>query len=73
MAVERKLAVETLAEKCRALRDLENSISNKNVAEKYGVRRALFQPGLKIKKNFLLRWKNLPTNAKKLGKAITQT
>ena len=29
-------------------------------------RRTLFQPGLKIKKNFLLRWKNLRTNAKKL-------
>ena len=27
-------------------------------------RRSLFQPGLKIKKNFLLRWKNLRTNAK---------
>ena len=35
-----------------------------------GCRRALFQPGLKIKKNFLLRWKNLRTNAKNLGKAI---
>ena len=55
MAVKRKLAVKTLAEKCRALRDLENGISNKNVAEKYGCRRTLFQPGLKIKKNFLLR------------------
>ena len=37
MAVKRKLAVKTLAEKCQALRDLENGISNKNVAEKYGV------------------------------------
>ena len=38
-----------------------------------GCRRTLFQPGLKIKINFLLRWKNLRTNAKKIGKAITQT
>ena len=38
-----------------------------------GCRRTLFQPGLKINKNFLLRSKNLRTNAKKLGKAITQT
>ena len=34
---QKKLAVKTLAEKCQALRDLENGISNKNVAEKYGV------------------------------------
>ena len=31
-----------------------------------GCRRTLFQPGLKMKKNFLLRWKNLRTNAKKV-------
>ena len=31
-----------------------------------GCRRTLFQPGLKIKKNFLLRWKSLRTNAKKV-------
>ena len=31
-----------------------------------GCRRTLFQPVLKIKKNFLLRWKNLRTNAKKV-------
>ena len=37
MAVKRKLAVKTLSEKCQALIDLENGISNKNVAEKYGV------------------------------------
>ena len=37
MAVKRKLAVKTLAEKCQTMKDLENGISNKNVAEKYGV------------------------------------
>ena len=37
MAVKRKLGVKTLAEKCQVLRDLKNGISNKNVAEKYGV------------------------------------
>ena len=35
MAVKRKLAVKTLRD--QALRDLKNGISNKNVAEKYGV------------------------------------
>ena len=37
MAAKRKLAVKTLAEKCKALKDLEKGISNKDVAEKYGV------------------------------------
>ena len=31
-----------------------------------GCRGTLFQTGLKIKKKFLLRWKNLRTNAKKV-------
>ena len=37
MAVKRKLAVKTLAEKCQALKELENGTSNKEIAEKYGV------------------------------------
>ena len=37
MAVKRKLAVKSLAEKCQALSDLENGIFNKNVEEKYGM------------------------------------
>ena len=53
------------------LRDLENGISNKNVAEKYGVLKNTVSTGLK-NKNFLLRCKNLRTNPKKLGNAITQ-
>ena len=73
MAVKRNLAIKTLAEKYQALRDLENGIFNKNVAEKIGCRRTLLQPGLNEKKNFLLSWKNFQTNAKKLGKTITQT
>ena len=74
MAVKRKLAVKTLAEKCQALRDLNNGISSnssKNVAEKYRVSKNTVSTWLKNKENFLLRWKNLRTNAKKLGKAIT--
>ena len=35
--VKRKLANESLAEKCKALKDLENGLSNKDVATKYGV------------------------------------
>ena len=59
MAVKRTLAVKTLAEKCQALRDSENGISSKMLRKNMGCQRTLFQPGLKIKKNFLLRWKNL--------------
>ena len=49
MAVKRKLAVKTLAEKCQALRDLENGISHKNVAEKYGVLKNTVSTWLKDK------------------------
>ena len=49
IAVKRKLAVKTLAEKCHALRDLENGISNKNVAEKYGVPKNTVSTWLKNK------------------------
>ena len=49
MAVKRKLAVKTLIEKCQALRDLENSISNKNVAERYGVPKNTVSTRLKNK------------------------
>ena len=45
-SVKRKLSVKSLDEKCQALRDLEKSLSNKDVAEKYGVPR-----------NTILTWK----------------
>ena len=37
MSVKRKLNVKKLNEKCKALRDLESGLSNKEVAAKYGV------------------------------------
>ena len=37
--VKRKLTNKSLAEKCKALKDLENGLSNKDVATKYGVPR----------------------------------
>ena len=49
MAVKRKLAAKTLAEKCQALRDLENGISNKTVAEKYEVPKNTVSTWLKNK------------------------
>ena len=33
------MANKILAEKCKALKDLENGLSNKDVATKYGVQR----------------------------------
>ena len=59
MAVKRTLAVKTLAEKCQALRDLENGISNKNVAEKYG-----------LLKNTVLTW---PKNKEKRFTALEKS
>ena len=38
-SVKRKFSVKSLGEKCQALRDLEKCLSNKDVAEKYGVHR----------------------------------
>ena len=37
--VKRKLTNKSLAEKCKALKDLENRLSSKDVATKYGVPR----------------------------------
>ena len=37
--VQRKLTNKSLAEKCKALKDLENGMSNKDIAAKYGVQR----------------------------------
>ena len=37
MSVKRKLNVKNLNEKCKALRDMESGLSNKEVAAKYWV------------------------------------
>ena len=36
-SVKRQLGVKSLGEKCQTLRELEKGLSNKDVAEKYGV------------------------------------
>ena len=73
MAVKRKLAVKTLAEKCLVLRDLKNGISSKTVAEKYGVLKNTVSMWLENKEKLFIALENLRANAKKLGKAIAQT
>ena len=47
MPVKRKLTNNSLAKKCKALKDLENGLSNEDVATKCGVLETLFQHGLK--------------------------
>ena len=66
MAVKRKLAVKTLAEKCQALRDLENGISNKNVAEKYGVAKNTVSTWLKNKEKHFTLLKKSSNKRKKV-------
>ena len=66
MAVKRKLAVETLAEKCQALRDLENGISNKNVAEKYGVPKNTVSTWLKNKEKLFTTLEKSSNKRKKV-------
>ena len=39
VSVTRKLSIKSLGKKCQALRDLENGLLNKDVAEKYGLPR----------------------------------
>ena len=66
MAVKRKLAVKTLAEKCQALRDLENGISNKNVAEKYWVLKNTFSTRLKNKEKLFTALEKSSNKRKKV-------
>ena len=48
-SVKRQLSVKSLGEKWQALRQLEKGLSNKDVAEKYGVPKTPFKRGLKTK------------------------
>ena len=66
MAVKRKLAVKTLAEKCQALRDLENGISNKNVAENYGVPKNTVSTWLKNKERLFTALERSSNKRKKV-------
>ena len=65
MAVKRKFAVKTLAEKCQALRDLQNGISNKNVEEKYGELKNTVSTWLQNKEKLITKLKKSLTKRKK--------
>ena len=66
MTVKRNLSVKTLAEKCQALRDLENGISNKNVAEKYGVPKKTVSTWLKNKEKLFTALEKFSNKRKKV-------
>ena len=66
MTVKRKLSIKTLAEKCQALRDLENGISNKNVAEKYGVPKKTVSTWLKNKEKLFTALEKSSNKRKKV-------
>ena len=59
MSVKRKLNVKNLNEKCKALRDLESGLSNKEVAQKMECPKTQSLPVLKTKQSFLLYWNNV--------------
>ena len=65
MAVKRKFAVKTLAEKCQALRDLQNGISNKNVEEKYGELKNTVSTWLQNKEKLITKLEKSLTKRKK--------
>ena len=66
MAVKIKLAVKTLAEKCQVLRDLKKGVSNKNVAEKYGLPKNTVSTGFKIKEKLFTALEKSSNKRKKV-------
>ena len=62
--LKRKLSVKTLNEKCKALKDIEKGLSNKDASRKYGVQ---FRHGSKIKISISKLWKTIfPAKKRKL-------
>ena len=58
--------LKTLTKKCQALRDLENGISNKNVAEKYGVPKNTVSTWLKNKEKLFTALEKSSNKRKKV-------
>ena len=58
MMPKRKLTVKTLNEKCRALKDIEKGLSNKDVSLKYGVPPNTISTWIKNKENYLKALEN---------------
>ena len=58
MMSKRKLTVKTLNEKCRALKDIEKGLSNKDASLKYGVPPNTISTWIKIKEKYLKALEN---------------
>ena len=59
---KRKLTNKSLAEKCKALKDLENGLSNKDVATKYRVPRS--SVSTKVKNSYASKKKGMSSSRK---------
>ena len=69
--VEKKTFSKTLNEKCKALKDIEKGLSNKDASKKYGVQ---FRHGSKIKISISKLWKTIfPAKKRKLREWLWKT
>ena len=72
VSVTRKLSIKSLGKKCQALRDLENGLLNKDVAEKYGLPRITNSTWSKNKSKYFAAL-NQSLNKKKTKKQWLQS
>ena len=57
--LKRKPSVKTLNEKCRALKDIEKDLCNKNASKKYGVPPNTISTWIKNKEKYSNLWKTI--------------
>ena len=69
MSVERKLNVKNLNEKCKALRDLESNLSNKEVAANYGMPKNTVSTQVKNKAKLFTALEQCSNKRKKLSES----
>ena len=65
-SVKRQLSAKTLGEKCQALRELEKGLSNKDVAQKYGVPKNTISTWIKNKSKYFPALEQSSNKRKKL-------
>ena len=57
--LKRKFSVKTLNEKCKALKDIDKGLSNKDASKKYGVPPNTIWTWIKNKENISKLWKTI--------------
>ena len=57
--LKRKFSVKTLNEKCKALKDIDKGLSNKDASKKYGVPPNTISTWIKNKENISKLWKTI--------------